>query len=378
MSDVGEPVNGHWSTMPIESLVNFLEFIRALKNETRPIDWDSTIKTIIDASIKLNNFQFYFEYRTMALLVSKRAPMKFLQRVLPQQSPSGDCLYEKLLGSACHGDSTDAETINFLLDKLRDNDDPLWKVNFVHVDLATMQVIAQHPNASFRLRHANDILNDFAGQDDQQELIRKIEFIMDHAVDRLYVSSPCMLHRFIGNFCSGDSRQWPFKLADNLKSLVTSILEYYPNEVYLKDSDGNLPLTLVCERMTGWYADPNDSDYECFKNEYESASIVSFLLEAYPEAALVPTNTGKLAIHLAIENGLLAADILADKAPPCLEIPCPTSGLYPAPLAAIDWPLHKPDSAILETIYNLIWRSPMVVARASYTFVSCKDAKKQE
>jgi len=100
----------------------------------------------------------------------------------------------------------------------------------------------------------------------------------------------------------------------------------------------------------------------CTPVQYQNeTSKVTILLREYPRAALLPTNTGRFALHLALEHHQ-PVDIvksLVFMAPETLTIPDPVTGLLPFMVAAVD-----DNSDDVNTVFELLLMNPELVRSA--------------
>jgi Ankyrin repeat len=107
---------------------------------------------------------------------------------------------------------------------------------------------------------------------------------------------------------------------------------YLDGSVYSMDEHGRLPLHYAVQSAP--------VNYKCVPDYLKQSyyrSLVSILLEKYPDAAAVKDNFGRLPLHYALENGCMQeCDLmnLVDLYPASLKVQDPVSGLYPFMLVA--------------------------------------------
>ena len=122
-------------------------------------------------------------------------------------------------------------------------------------------------------------------------------------------------------------------------SLTMFLLSVYPRNVYEKDENGKIPL--VC-------AIANSSSLE----------VIDSLLSIYPDAAKIPDDYGRLALHLAINSGIMSwnggLENIFSAYPDAVTIRDPQTSLFP-------YMLSGAKNLPLDTIFTLLSLSPELI-----------------
>ena len=142
-------------------------------------------------------------------------------------------------------------------------------------------------------------------------------------------------------------------------------LKMFPYQTKWKDERGDLPLHILLKNapLKILWLTKRSLIRKVSTDIYSSA--IRMLLQAYPRASFVKDSSGRLPLHLAIQNGIAWCDgieLLLEKHPDSISSIDPVTKLYPFMLAAslID---RKRDSynESIDSIFRLLQANPSLV-----------------
>ena len=293
------------------------------------------------------------------LVVKHNAPIEILQRLLEsfpdvKADDESDC--GQLLGALCyyHSDEYPCHEHMALLSKTILQDLDPWNYLCLNkVSLSILKVLLQE-FASVRLP-----LEVVAGlllvpkKDRNPEYEDKVGLIIKYLEDNDAAEDDdgnLLLYEALGckNYVYGDD-------SEAILSALETIKKSFPDQFQKRNRHGDLAIHCVCNNF--WHRSFDRG---------ELASIVEFVLSAYPESSFLEGSQNRLPIHCAADSRCVSVDLLIEKAPESLKVPDPVKSLFPFQLAAADWSDGADDEEnkfALNMIYTLLRKAPMVLAR---------------
>jgi hypothetical protein len=184
----------------------------------------------------------------------------------------------------------------------------------------------------------------------RQDELHGRQFVLLHALLQMYCS--------VGPF---QGRQHAYSI-EFIIDFMEYIFEREPRQFRMRNHQGHLPIHIVMQNVdiiVGSRAHVNE--------------LWTFLLEEYPESAGIADNRGRLALEVAIENGLSCIDELVGAEPRAVETRSMVSYMYPFEQVALalatrgihgQLPRDYVETEALTVIYKLLRMAPHVARNA--------------
>ena len=157
-----------------------------------------------------------------------------------------------------------------------------------------------------------------------------------------------VLHAAAGTFCPVE--------------LIHFVLEFFPEQAFVKDEQGLCPLNIAAASVIPAYAEEEMNEYGhaiSLRSCDPSKGKIDMIYEANPEAATVCDNNSCYPLHIAVSNGKRwnnGIQCLLRALPDALSIAANDTALYPFQLSAIG------NDGDLSTTYMLLRAMPDLIA----------------